>query len=155
MDSIAAVIEQLPFVRFLRVNFIAYPLVNAFHILSIGALLTSVGLMHLRLAGFAQSLPAEAFVGLLRRVAFTAFAGALLSGLLLFSVRAADYLATPLFFTKLALIAIAGLNFVVFSILEARVPPGLERPAILGVMAVVSICLWLAVLLCGRLLGFV
>jgi hypothetical protein len=155
VDAILASIEQWPYARFLRTNFYAYPLVNALHILSIGALLTSVGLMHLRLAGFAQSLPADAFVGLLRRVALIAFLTALLSGLSLFSVKPSDYAASPLFLTKLAIISAAVLNFLVFSGLEARVPTGVERPGVLKLLAVLSIALWLGALFCGRMLGFV
>jgi hypothetical protein len=118
-------------------------------------LLTSVGLMHLRLAGFVQSLPADAFVGLLRRVAIIAFASGVLTGLSLFVVKPLDYAASPLFLTKLTIVAAAVLNFLVFSVIEARVPPGLERPASLSVLAIFSIILWLAALLCGRMLGFV
>jgi hypothetical protein len=35
------------------------------------------------------------------------------------------------------------------------VPPGLRRPGSLKVLAGLSIGLWLAVLVCGRMLGFV
>lgn len=139
----------------LKISFFAYPLVSALHILSIGALLTSVGLMHLRLAGFVQNLPAAAFVGLLRRVALGAFGLTVLSGITIFSVRAADYAASPLFLSKLAIIAAAVLNFLAFAAIEARIPPGLERPPILRLLTVLSIVLWLAALLCGRFLGFV
>ena len=155
MDAVLAAIEQWPYARFLRTNFYAYPLVNALHILSIGMLLTSVGLMHLRLAGFARDLPAGAFVGLLRRVAIIAFAGAVLTGFSLFTVKPTEYAASPLFLTKLTIIVAAVLNFLAFSAVEARVPPGLERPVSLKVMAVLSIGLWLAALGCGRMLGFV
>jgi hypothetical protein len=155
VDTVLAAIEQWSYARFLKTNFIAYPLVNTLHIVSIGALLTSVGLMHLRLAGFARNLPAEAFVGLLRRVALIAFVCALGSGLSLFTVRAGDYATSPLFLTKLAIIAAAVLNFLVFSALEARVPPGIERPGVLKLLAGLSIVLWLAALFCGRMLGFV
>lgn len=155
MDAFLAAIEQWPYARFLKTNFIAYPLVSALHILSIGALLTSVGLMHLRLAGFVQSLPSEAFVGLLRRVAIIAFACAALSGLSLFSVKAGDYAASPLFLTKLAIIVAATVNFLAFAAVESRQPAGVDRPLSLKLMAVLSIGLWLAALFCGRMLGFV
>ena len=84
-----------------------------------------------------------------------AFGLALLTGLSLFTVKAGDYADSPLFLTKLTLIAVAVLNFGLFSVIEARVPPGLERPVSLKVMTVLSIGLWLAVLFCGRMLGFV
>lgn len=111
--------------------------------------------MHLRLAGFAASLPADAFVQLLRRIALIAFAIAVLTGVSLFTVKPGDYAGSPLFLTKLALIGAAGLNFLLFTGIEARVPPGLRRPGSLKVLAGLSIGLWLAVLVCGRMLGFV
>lgn len=156
MEAFLATIEHWPYARFLKTNFIAYPLVSMLHILSIGALLTSVGLMHLRLAGLAQRLPAEIFVGLLRRVALIAFVGAVLSGVSLFSVRPTDYAASPLFLTKLAIILLAVLNFALFSVLERRVPAAsVARPVSLKVMALLSLGLWLGAAFCGRMLGFV
>ena len=45
MAEFLAGIEQLAFVRGLKASFVAYPIVNALHIMAIGALLTSVLLM--------------------------------------------------------------------------------------------------------------
>lgn len=42
MDGFFAGIEQLALVQGLKASFVAYPIVNALHIMSIGALLTSV-----------------------------------------------------------------------------------------------------------------
>jgi hypothetical protein len=53
----------------------------------------------------------------------------------------------PLFWIKLGLIGVAGLNFLAFSLLRAE---GMRR-----VLAGVSIMLWPTVLLAGRFLGFV
>src|SRR3990170_1097253 len=114
MDALLAGIEQLAIVRGLKASFVAYPIVNALHIMSIGALLTSVWLMDLRVLGAFRSLPQAAFVALLRRTAFTAFAGALVTGSLLFSIRAREYAAMPIFLTKMTLILVAGVNFLVF-----------------------------------------
>jgi hypothetical protein len=155
VDAIWTAIEHWPLARGLKTAFIAYPLVSALHVLSIGTLLSSVGLMHLRLAGYARELPTRAFVGLLRRVALTAFGFALLSGTMLFTVRASDYAASPLFLAKLTIIALAVANFLLFSTIEGRTPESGPRPPVLKVLAVASIGMWLAALLCGRFLGFV
>ena len=104
MAELLANIEQLAFVRGLKASFVAYPIVNALHIMSIGTLLTSVMLMDLRIVGAFRSLPREPFVALLRRTTFVAFAGALITGSLLFSVKASEYAAMPIFLTKMALI---------------------------------------------------
>ncbi|BCH15234.1 DUF6644 family protein [Mesorhizobium sp. L-2-11] len=152
MDEYLAGIEQVAIVRALKASFVAYPIVNALHIMSIGALLTSVWLMDLRILGAFRSLPQAAFVALLRRTAFAAFAGALLTGSLLFSVRASEYAAMPIFLTKMTLILLAGANFLTFM----RLAKGGDEPTggTVTMLAVLSLVLWTSVLFAGRFIGF-
>ena len=147
-------IEQFAPVRLLKASFIAYPLVNALHIAAIGALLTSVLLMDLAVLGAIRSVPREKFVALLRRTALTAFVIAVLTGLTLFSIQAATYARNPAFLLKLALIAVAALNFLAFSTLHRKHTSEAASPA-LRLSAIASIMLWSGVLLCGRFIGFV
>lgn len=150
MAEFLAGIEQLALARWLKGSFIAYPIVNALHIMSIGALLTSVLLMDLRICGAFRSLPYAAFVALLRRVALGAFAGALVTGSLLFSVKASTYAVMPIFLAKMALILLAGVNFFAF----LRFARGGDEPAGSAILAVLSILLWTSVLFAGRFIGF-
>ncbi|MER8368312.1 DUF6644 family protein [Mesorhizobium sp. M1348] len=152
MDGFFAGIEQLALVRGLKASFVAYPIVNALHIMAIGALLTSVWLMDLRVLGVFRSLPQAAFVALLRRTALGAFGGALVTGSLLFSVRASEYAAMPIFLAKMTLILLAGANFLVFM----RRAKGGDEPAgrATAVLAVLSLVLWTSVLFAGRFIGF-
>lgn len=152
MDWYLAGIEQLALVRALKASFVAYPIVNALHIMSIGALLTSVWLMDLRVLGAFRSLPYAAFIALLRRTALGAFAVALVTGSLLFSVRASEYAAMPIFLTKMTLILLAGANFLVFM----RRAKGGDEPAggTVTILAVLSLVLWTSVLFAGRFIGF-
>ncbi|MCQ8874602.1 hypothetical protein NP945_22415 [Mesorhizobium sp. LMG17149] len=150
MAELLAGIEQLALARWLKGSFIAYPVVNALHIMSIGALLTSVLLMDLRICGAFRSLPQAAFVALLRRVALGAFAGALVTGSLLFSVKASTYAVMPIFLAKMALILLAGVNFFAF----LRFARGGDEPAGSAILAVLSILLWTSVLFAGRFIGF-
>ncbi|MDH4987162.1 hypothetical protein QEZ47_16860 [Aminobacter anthyllidis] len=143
-------IEQLTFVRVLKASFVAYPVVNAVHIAAIGALLTSVTLLDLRILGALRTLPEHPFMVLMRRTALLAFGVAALSGLLLFSVRASHYAQLPVFLAKMVLIVLAGTNFVVFAAVES----GKGHRRALRLLAVLSIMLWCAVLLCGRFIGF-
>jgi hypothetical protein len=147
-------IEQLGPVRLLKSSFLAYPIVNAFHIAAIGALLTSVLLMDFSVLGAIRSLPREKFVALLRRVALAAFVIAALTGLTMFSIQATDYVRNPVFLLKLGLIVLAALNFVAFTVLETQKRSG-EASSVLRVLAVTSILLWSGVLLAGRFIGFV
>ena len=146
-------IEQLGPVRLLKSSFLAYPIVNAFHITAIGGLFTSALLMDLAVLGAIRSVPREKFVALLRRVALGAFAIAALTGLALFSIQATDYARNPAFLLKLGLIGLAALNFLAFFILSRRSPNG-ETSTATRFCAIASILLWSGVLLCGRLIGF-
>ena len=147
--EIFATIERWPVVGLLRTSFYVYPIVSALHIAAIGALLTCVAFLDLRVLGGLQSIRGETFDTVMRRAAISAFTAAALSGALLFSVRATDYGMSTLFRTKLLLILLAGSNLAVFLRLARRPAGAAERIA-----ASASLCLWVAVLLCGRFLGF-
>ncbi len=147
MEALLGSIEQLALIKALKSSFFAYPIVNALHILAVGALVTTVVLMDLRVIGVIRSVDEKPFVRLLRRVALGAFGLAVLTGALMFAVRATEYAATPLFWIKMGLIGLAGLNFVAFSVMRGQ---GARR-----VLAGVSVVLWPTVLLAGRFLGFV
>ena len=99
-------------------------------------------------------MPQAAFVGLFRRLALGAFAVAALTGVSLFSVKASDYAAMPVFLLKLGLIAAAAANFLVFSILDRRRDEEQRASLALSFSAIASILLWSGVLLCGRFIGF-
>jgi hypothetical protein len=154
MIEFLTAIEKLSAVSALKSSFVAYPVVNALHILAIGALVTSALLMDFRLLGAFTSVPSSPFLHLLRRVALAAFAVAVLTGITMFAVRARDYAASPVFLLKLALIAAAILNFLVFSRLEHRRPETKPPTPLMRLSAVCSIVLWLGVLFAGRFIGF-
>lgn len=145
MEAAALALEQLDAVRALRSSFYAYPIVSALHVLGIGALLTGVLLMDLRLLGAFVALPTAPFVTLLRRLTLAGFVLAVLTGLTLFSVRAGDYVALPLFWVKMGLIVAAGSN------LAALLWIGRAK----RLFGALSLLLWLGVLFAGRFLGFV
>jgi hypothetical protein len=136
---------------FFRSSFVLYPLVNALHILAIGALVTSALLMDLRILGWARALPAETVIRYLRPVAMTALAVAVLSGATLFSVQAVEYFDNPAFRIKMVLLVLAIVNAIAFTTFRAHRP--VDRPAA-KIMAVVSAALWISVAIAGRFIGF-
>lgn len=148
-------IEQLAPVRALKTSFYAYPLVNAAHVLSIGALLTSVILMDLRILGFLAAQERRPFLRLMRRVAGVAFCGALATGLPMFAIRASEYVFNPAFPLKMALIALAGINLLALRVIATDADGGPSEAHGARLSAALSIVLWLGVLVCGRFIGFV
>lgn len=133
---------------YLRGSFYLYPLLNALHILSIGALVTSALLMDLRVLGLGRTLPTATVIRQLRPVALTALAAAAASGLLLFSVQPLDYAGNPAFQLKLLLLLAALANAAMFTFLRLHRRGGRAS-------ALLSIGLWLGVLVAGRFIGFV
>lgn len=154
LAEILAGVERLPVVGALKTSFYAYPLVNALHILAIGMLVASVVLMDLRILGLARTVEREPFLHLMRVTAALAFAVAVLTGLMLFSVRAREYAANPAFQAKLALLVLAGLNLWTFRRIVARAAAGAPYPPAARALAALSVALWLAVLVAGRFIGF-
>jgi hypothetical protein len=143
-------LEQSGLALSLKASFVIYPVVNALHVLSIGMVLTSVMLIDFCILGVFQALDRQSFIALLRRVALTGFCGALLTGFAMFSIRASEYAAMPVFLAKVSLIVLAVLNFLFFLSLRE----GVSSPNLLRASAALSLILWLGVLLCGRFIGF-
>ncbi len=141
----------------MRANAWLYPAVEIVHIVGFAVLVGAVAMFDLRVLGFGRDLP----VRLLARHLLPWSAGSMLlvlpSGLLLFAAEAPDLGANRVFLLKLGLIAVAGLNALAFhggpyraaERWQGRAPPRARLHALL------SLLLWLAVIVCGRLLAYV
>jgi hypothetical protein len=153
-------LQQADPVAALRASRWVYPLVNATHIAGLALLFGAIVPLDLRLLGAWPGVP----LGPLARVLVpAAMAGLLLaaaSGLLLFSVSAATYAATPLFLAKLGLIAAAVANALALrrspDWILAQIPEITAEPSRrLKTAGLLSLGLWLAVILCGRFLAYI
>ncbi len=156
--ELLAAIEQAPFARALKTSFYIYPLINLAHVLAIGALVTSVTLIDLRYLGLLGKLKPGLPVAFLRRIAFVAFLTAGAAGAAMFSVQARDYAQNPAFIIKMGLVAIAAVNFVVFTRLAGTDNATSEMesvPVPARICAGLSILLWFCVALFGRFIGYV
>jgi hypothetical protein len=133
-------LEATGLAQHLKASRWTYPLVNAGHVLGIALLVGAVLPMDvavLRGRGAAA-------VRLLRPWAVAGFALAAASGALLFITQAGDYLGSPWFRLKMALLAAALLNAALH--LRAGTP---SRRA-----ALISLVLWPCVLLSGRMIAY-
>lgn len=111
----------------------------------------------LRVLGLGRALPVRA----LGRYLLPWSAGAALlvvpSGLLLFMTQAPDFVVNPAFLCKLALIAAAGLNALLFHLgpwRAASFDAGMA-PLRARIQAMLSLLLWIATICCGRLLAYI
>jgi hypothetical protein len=149
-------IDTWPGAALLQRSGTAYLFVNAAHIASVGLLIGGILPLDLCLAGLVRAGPLAAVARLLSRSAAIGVALAIATGLWLFSVKPAEYLANEAFLWKMALLALALANVVVqhrnrhyrLALAGGEIHPGVR------VTACCSAVLWLSVLLSGRWIGF-
>lgn len=154
-----AALQNLAPVAALRTSRWVYPLVNAGHIVGIALLFGAILPLDLRLLGAWRQVPLASLARVLVPTATAGLALAAACGLLLFAVSATKYAATPLFWVKMSLIAVAVANALLLRRSPdwtlARVPELTADPtARLKSAGLLSLGLWLAVILCGRLLAY-
>lgn len=141
----------------LRSSPLLYPLLSAIHILGIALLIGPILALDARLLGLARQVSLEVLGPYLSLTAKIGAVLAIVTGLMLFTVQPANYLANPAFLAKLGLLALAIENAVIVDRSAAwrRAVAGDEVTAGLRVQAAASGVLWIAVLVAGRWIGFV
>jgi hypothetical protein len=150
LANVGAAIEASGLAEFLKRDRWTYPAVNAAHILGLALLVGSVVPMDLRLIGLWRAdIRLETVLRLLRPVAAFGAALAVLTGALLFTVQARDYLALPLFAFKIALVALGLAHALAWGARLAAAPRARQRRA-----GALSLAIWLTVLVAGRMLGY-
>lgn len=143
----------------IRENDILFPLIESVHVLAICLVVGSILVVDLRLLGLASTKRSVTSItrGVLP-LTWGAFVVAIASGGLMFISNATKYLDNGFFVAKLVLIGVAGLNMLIFHAVGAKDLPRWEndaRPPLPARLAGgLSILLWVAVVACGRWIGF-
>jgi hypothetical protein len=143
----------------IRENDVLFPLIESVHVLAICLVVGSILAVDLRLLGLAY---VHRSVGAVTRgilpLTWGAFVVAVASGGLMFISNATKYLGNGFFLAKLVLIGVAGLNMLVFHAISAKDLRRWENdkkpPLAARLAGGLSIMLWIAVVACGRWIGF-
>jgi hypothetical protein len=143
----------------IRENDLLFPLIESVHVLAICLVVGSILVVDLRLLGLASTgRPVSRITGAILPLTWCAFVVAVASGGVMFISNASKYLSNGYFVAKMVLIGVAGLNMLVFHFVGARDLPKWEndrRPPLPARLAGgASIGLWIAVVACGRWIGF-
>lgn len=135
-----------------------YPIIETIHILGLAILFGSVAMFDLRLLGFSRHLLVTDMAQHLLPWTYISFGIVALSGFLLFAVDAREIAANPAFRLKLLLIAATGINATVFHggpFRSVRLwNRGVASPVTVKAIAILSLVLWTAVIVCGRLIAY-
>jgi hypothetical protein len=135
-----------------------FPTIETVHVIALSVVFGSIVVVDLRLIGVASK--DRAVTALSRDFlpwTWGAFALAALTGTLLFTSRAADYMAIPPFTAKFVLMALAGLNMLYFHFATQRSIKDWDtgKPVAAAKAAgLISLTLWALILICGRKVGF-
>ena len=133
-----------------------WPTVESLHFLGLSLLIGTVGLFDLRMLGVAKGIP----MGSLHRLVPWGVGGYLtnvVTGFLFVTSAPDQYVYNPAFQTKLALMAVAGLNVLVFyrfTFADVKASGAGDAPLRAKVAAAVSLGCWLGVIVCGRLITY-
>lgn len=159
LQTILEWVFNTPYAVMMRDSLWGYPIGEAVHLLGITLLFGSILLADLRFVGCARHIPAGGLTnGFLLRATWAGFALIVLSGLSLFAAYSIDTINSAIFLTKLALIAVAGMNMLFFTF---RVSKGMSEwdigttpPLAARISAAMSITLWTATIFAGRLIAY-
>jgi cytochrome bd-type quinol oxidase subunit 1 len=137
-----------------------FPTLETAHVLALGLTVGSIAMVDLRLLGWTnRDRPVEQMLSEFLPWTWTAFAMAVVSGLLMFSSAATRYAGLTPFIAKMLLLGLAGINMAVFQYSAHRTigewgrdrrPPLAARAA-----GAISLLLWLFIVTLGRWIGFV
>ena len=156
--SLMVAVENNALTTWLRFSAWGYPAVETLHILGLALLFGTAVAFDLRLLSVPSLLPVDGVARLLLPLARIGFAVAVVSGLVLFTMQARTFGVMPLFFVKMAIVAIAVTNTVIFhrGIFTSvrRWSDASRTPRRARIAAVVSLVCWTVAVFCGRFLAY-
>jgi hypothetical protein len=135
-----------------------WPLCETLHYLGLSLLLGTVGLFDLRALGIAKGVALQAIHRLIPW-GVAGYAVNVLTGIVFFAGHPDQYFYNDAFRFKAAFMVVAGINIAmfygttVFRDMKTLAPDAPAGP-LLRIVAGTSLSMWIAVLICGRLLTF-
>lgn len=159
LSAILAAAEGSRLAGAIRDSLYLFPLIEAMHVLGLTMVFGTIAIIDLRLLGLASTRrPFSAIAADVLKWTWVAFALTVTTGVLMFITNAAVYFANPLFQVKLTLIALSGVNMLLFELTARRTVAQWDRQAAAPragrMVAAVSLTVWITVIFLGRWVGF-
>lgn len=135
-----------------------FPAIETVHLLGMAALVGTVGILDLRLLGWAarQRRVSQLAARLIPR-AWVAFSVQVITGVLLFSSEAVKIYGNPAFRLKMLLLFVTGVQALIFqTMVSQKLSTWDERlPLAAKIIGLSSALLWVGIVAAGRFIGFV
>jgi hypothetical protein len=143
----------------IRGSLYIFPFLESIHVMALALVFGTILVVDLRVLGLASTH--RSFTRMsseLLRITWGAFAVSVLTGSLMFLTNARVYAHNTSFRVKMLLLALAGLNMAIFHLTAgksaARWDHARTAPRAGRITGAVSIGLWIAIILAGRVIGF-
>ena len=144
-------IEGLWLAQAMRHSLWLYPTVETLHLWGIGLLFGSVVLMDLRVLGLAKEIDFTSLSRFAVPLSITGFCLAMITGLLMFTTHASEFVGMRLFVIKMILITLLLTNAIA---LRAQSVSNGEHSGFGKLQALISIIGWASVIGAGRWLAY-
>jgi len=159
LDSLLQTLESTSVATAIREGSVLFPWIECVHVLALTLVIGSIAVVDLRLIGVTSRDRGVAYVtAAVLPITWTAFGGAVLTGMLMFSSNATTYGSNLYFRIKMALLVLAGINMGVYHLAVNRGVADWHTadttPTRARVAGAVSLCLWLGIVAAGRWIGF-
>ena len=134
-----------------------WPLCETLHFVGLAMIIGIAGFFDLRLMGFFKTIPIDDARELMP-LAVIGFLLNLATGMTFFIGHPEQYAHNPAWWWKVAFLAVAGLNALIFQVAVGKqtvgLGPGVDTPVAAKAIGVVSLISWFGVLYFGRMLPF-
>ncbi|HSU89519.1 MAG TPA: DUF6644 family protein [Terriglobia bacterium] len=143
----------------IRISLYLFPLLESFHVLGLATVFGTIAIIDLRLLGLASTRrPFTRIASDVLKWTWAAFALTATTGFLMFITNADVYYHNFFFRSKMALLALAGLNMLIFELTAGRSVHAWDKdksaPRAARAAAVLSLVVWITIIFMGRWIGF-
>ena len=143
----------------IRNSLFLFPLIESVHVIGLTMVFGTIVIIDLRLLGIASTRrPFTAIASDVFKWTWMAFAVTATTGALMFMTNASTYYHSAYFRAKMALLALSGLNMLIFELTARRSIHAWDRnasaPASGRAVAALSLVIWIGVIVLGRWIGF-
>jgi len=160
MDAAAVLksVESSGLAGWIRDSLYAFPLIESFHVIGLAMVFGTIAIVDPRLLGLASAHRPFTKVAEVLKWTWVAFGLTITTGLLMFITNATVYFQNVHFRWKMVLIALSGLNMLVFELTCGRNVQRWDKdraaPMAGKLAAVLSLIMWISVIFFGRWIGF-
>ena len=158
-DALLQDLQDTGFATAIRESELLFPWIECFHVVAITLVVGTISIVDLRLLGLASmDRPAGELARRLLPWTWCAFAGAVVTGGLLFAANASTYGHNDFFLRKMVMLVLAGINMAAFQFITGRDidnwGAGVTPPAGARIAGGLSLIIWIFVVGFGRWIGF-